>query len=252
MPIDTNSFCWNGIVSTDAETAKSFYADAIGWVAADHTFASGETTTMFFTGELPRGHLRGPQSDGEPNHWTSYLRVDDVAASVAAAEANGGGILIPATDIDPGRFAAVTSPSGSVLCLFHEADEASAQNAPPGAGGVNWTELHSTDIDADLRWLTATFGFELSEMAIPNGGTYYMLNSGGQPRGGAVAAVNDEIAGRWLAWIQVDDVDAAVGRVTDGGGRVITQPFDYPDVGRMSMVADPTGATFGVITPAQQ
>ncbi len=252
MPIDNNSFCWNGIVSTDTAKAEAFYAEAIGWVAAEHTFPSGETSTMFFAGDFPRGHLRAPQSDSEPNHWTSYLRVEDVAVSVAAAEANGGGILIPSTDIDPGQFAAVTSPSGSVLCLFHEADEASGQNAPAGAGSVNWTELHSTDIDADLPWLTATFGFELSEMAIPNGGTYYMLNSGGQPRGGAVAAVSDEIAGRWLAWVQVDDVDAAVGRVTGGGGRVITQPSDYPGVGRMSMVADPTGATFGVITPARR
>ncbi|MEN8143776.1 MAG: VOC family protein [Gemmatimonadota bacterium] len=248
MPIDTNSFCWNGIVSTDADAARSFYADVIGWVAVDHTFPSGETTTMFFTGETARGHLRAPQSEGEPNHWTSYLRVDDVAASVASAEASAGGVLVPATDIDPGTFAAVTSPSGIVLCLFHEADEASAENAPAGVGSVNWTELQSRDIEADLPWLKAAFGFELSEMEIPNG-TYYMLNSGGKPRGGAVAAFREEIAGRWLAWIQTDDIDEAVGRVTAGGGSVVAQPFVHPGVGRLAMVADPTGATFGLIAP---
>ena len=251
MPIDNNSFCWNGIVSTDAAAAKTFYADTIGWVAADHTFPSGETTTMLFTGEQPRGHLRAPQSDGEPNQWTSYLRVEDVAASAAAAEANGGGVLMPATDIDPGTFAVVTSPSGSVLCLFHEADDASSENAPAGVGSVNWTELQSTDIEADLPWLTATFGFELEEMPIPDG-TYYLLNSGGKPRAGAISAFKEDVAGRWLAWVQVNDVDAAVGRIKGGGGRVITEPSDYPGVGRLSMVEDPMGATFGVITPAQK
>ena len=88
------------------------------------------------------------------------------------------------------------------------------------------------------------------EMPIPDGGVYYMLNSGGKPRGGATAAINDDVAGRWLPWVQVGDVDNTVGRVRSGGGRTITDPFDYPGVGRMSMVADPTGAAFGVITPA--
>jgi predicted enzyme related to lactoylglutathione lyase len=97
--------------------------------------------------------------------------------------------------------------------------------------------------------LSTTFGFELSEMPMPEGGMYYILNSGGKPRGGLCPAFNEAIAGRWLNWVQVEDVDAALDRVTDGGGDLITGASDYPGVGRMAIVSDPTGATFGLITP---
>ncbi|MGI9628274.1 MAG: VOC family protein, partial [Longimicrobiales bacterium] len=134
MPIENHSFCWNGIATSDPESAKSFYSAAIGWNATEHSFPNGETSTMFIASDRPRAHLRGTEP-GEPDQWTSYLRVEDVDASVAAAVKAGGSEFIPPTDIAPGRFAAVRSPSGAGLCLFREGDEA-ADNAPDEVGGV--------------------------------------------------------------------------------------------------------------------
>jgi predicted enzyme related to lactoylglutathione lyase len=93
--------------------------------------------------------------------------VEDVDAGLAAPIENGGSIVVPPTDIPPGRFACVASPSGAVFLLFHEADEASAQDSPAGNGAIHWIELHSTDLTADVGWLSASFGLtsETMEMA---------------------------------------------------------------------------------------
>ncbi len=248
MALDNNSFCWYGIVSTDADAAKEFYSATIGWQSMEHEFPNGETATMFAVAEFPRAHLRAPEGD-ETCRWSSYLRVEDVDASSEAAAANGGGITLPPTDIPPGRMSVITAPSGAPLCLFHEADEQAAKNAPAGEGSVHWTELQSNDAEADVAWLQATFGFEIEEKTHP-GGTYYMLNSGGQPRGGVTPSVSDAVAGRWLNWVEVADVDATLSRVADSGGQVVTEASDYPGVGRMAVARDPTGAVFGVISVA--
>ena len=249
MAIETNSFCWHGIVSTDTETAQAFYKATIGWQTIEHGFPDGSTATMFAAADFPRAHLRAPEGS-EPCRWSSYLRVDDVDDSTAASTANGGTVLVPPTDIPPGRFSAIASPSGALLCLYHELHEDQGANAPPGPGSIHWTELQSDNVEADREWLVATFGFELSEMPMPAGGTYYILSSGGKPRGGLCPSFSDAIAGRWLNWVEVSDVDSALGTAKASGGQAVTEPSDYPGVGRMAIAQDPAGAAFGLITPA--
>jgi hypothetical protein len=48
----------------------------------------------------------------------------------------------------------------------------------------------------------------------------------------------------WDAYVTVDDVDAVTKRATANGGAVVKEPFDVMDVGRMSVIKDPTGAVF--------
>jgi predicted enzyme related to lactoylglutathione lyase len=50
----------------------------------------------------------------------------------------------------------------------------------------------------------------------------------------------------WNTYTAVDDADAAAERVQQAGGRVISEPSDVPDNGRMAVLADPEGAAFSV------
>ncbi len=186
-----------------------------------------------------------------PSHWNNYLRVDDVDARAAAAAANGGQILVPPTDIPPGRFSTVASPSGATFSLFHEADEATANNPPAGDGSIHWVELHSTDVDADVAWLKSTLGVGTQNMNMPNGGTYHILTSGDVQVGGAMKAMQEGAPSHWLAWVAVD-VDACLDRVRNNGGQVFGDAMDMEGIGRMAVCADSTGGVFGVITPAAQ
>lgn len=251
MPYQNQKFCWHGVISTNAERAKAFYPEVLGWKVM--TAPMGDTeATMFAAGGVPRLHLSEPHMPGVPSHWENYLRVADVDASTRAAAEHGGKVMVPPTDIPPGRFSVVTSPSGAVLHLFHEADEGRSENPPAGPGSIHWTELHSTDVDADLAWLKGTLGVTVESMPMPNGGAYYLLNGESGPLGGAMAAMNPGAPAYWLTWVEVDNADDALDRVKRHGGTGMTPVMEMPDIGRMAVVADPTGAVFGVITPPKR
>lgn len=250
MAYINHKFCWHGVISTDVDKSKAFFTEVIGW-SAEEMQMGDETSTMFVTGGAPIAHLMAPPMPGVPSHVNNYLRVEDVDASTAKAIANGGTCAVPATDIPPGRFSVITSPSGAMVSLFKEADP-SAQNHPATDKGFHWVELHSTNIDADVAFLKATFGFDIGEMPMPNGMKYYLLNDGDTQVGGAMPGMNPDAPAFWLAWISIDDVDAAATRVTNHGGTLLGEAMDMPGVGRMVVAQDPTGVTFGLITPAAQ
>lgn len=250
MAYTNNAFCWHGVISTDTAAARDFYSQVLPWSAID-TEMGGEPVVMFAAGDIPRLHLGSPQMEGVPSHFSNYLRVADVDALTAQAIEAGGTQIVPPTDIPPGRFSVVTSPSGAAVCLFHEADEATAQNPPAGPGAVHWVELHSTDVAADRTWLETVFGYEITEMPMPMG-PYYLLNDGGGQRGGMMKAMHPGAPSMWLTWIQVPDVDATVANAKGKGGTSLTDLMDVDGVGRMGIVQAPDGAVFGVITPHAQ
>lgn len=249
MAYDTNRFCWHGLISTDVEKSKAFYAEVIGWKV--QTAAMGnDTATMFAAADdQPRAHVMPPPMEGVPSHWNNYLRVDDVDASTKAAVANGGQQIVAPTDLPVGRFSVVTSPSGATISLFHESDTATAAHPPAIDGAFHWTELHSKDVDADVTWLKKTFGYTTESMPMPEG-QYTLLKSGEALRGGVMKSMHEAAPSMWLTWIQVDDADDAVARAEGNGGKALSPLMDMPGVGRMAIVSDSTGAVFGVIKPS--
>jgi hypothetical protein len=56
----------------------------------------------------------------------------------------------------------------------------------------------------------------------------------------------------WLGYIEVDDIDRCVTTIEANGGRIVRQPFDVPNVGRIAIGADSTGAFLAWITSERQ
>ena len=248
MSYTNHRFCWHGIISTDLAATTPFYEGVLGWQA--ESMPMGDSAITFFAASDGKGraHTRPPQMDGEPAYWSSYFRVEDVDAAAKAAVDHGGRLLVPPTDIAPGRFATVLSPTGAAFNLFHEASDDSGDHADV-EGAIHWVELHSTDIGADLDWLNKCFGITEQTMQMPDG-PYHVLMSGETTVGGAMTQKHEGAPSMWLPWVRLEDVDGAVDRAAGRGGKVIAAAFEVPGVGRMSILSDPAGAAFGVIRPA--
>jgi predicted enzyme related to lactoylglutathione lyase len=109
-------FHWNELVTRDVEKAKKFYGNTIGWTFDAMSMPDG-TYWVAKMGDQPVGGLfpiAGPQWDGVPEHWMSYLAVDDVDARVKKATAAGAKLMRPAFDIPGvGRIAILTEPGGA-------------------------------------------------------------------------------------------------------------------------------------------
>jgi len=76
------NFYWNELVTREPEKAKKFYGAAIGWTFDAMPMPDG-TYWVAKMGDKAVGGLftiDGPQWEGVPEHWMSYLAVDDVDA----------------------------------------------------------------------------------------------------------------------------------------------------------------------------
>ena len=117
-------------------------------------------------------------------------------------------------------------------------------------GTPNWVDLQTTDQDAAKSFYGGLFGWQFDDQPMPQGPVYSMALKDGD----VVAAIAPQSAGHgrpgappmWNTYIAVDDVDAAAERAKAAGGQVLMQPFDVMEAGRMTFVADPTGAVVGL------
>jgi uncharacterized protein len=108
-------------------------------------------------------------------------------------------------------------------------------------GKFVWHDNITTDAEAAKSFYTRLFGWELEVMNV--GGTDYpMIKSGGRSHGGFGPAQGGAPP-HWLGHVLVEDVDATAAKARSGGGRVLTEPFDIPEIGRMAVIADPEGAS---------
>jgi predicted enzyme related to lactoylglutathione lyase len=60
---------------------------------------------------------------------------------------------------------------------------------------------------------------------------------------------DDSIPPQWQPYVAVDDPDATTAKAQELGGSTLVEPMDVPEVGRIAVLRDPQGATFGIIKP---
>lgn len=115
-------------------------------------------------------------------------------------------------------------------------------------GAFSWTDLGTTDAQAAKAFYTSLFGWTYTDNDMGNGVIYSTCHVAGKPVAGLMQLLPAQLeAGyqpRWSAYITVDDIDAATAKVVELGGQVLMPPDAVEGVGRMSLVADSTGAPF--------
>ncbi len=116
------------------------------------------------------------------------------------------------------------------------------------AGVPCWVDTSQPDPKAAAAFYGALFGWDFEDVAEPGAYRLARLRGldvagvGGLPEGGPPMPV-------WNTYVRVDSADAAAAKVRDAGGRVLSEPFDVTDAGRMAVFADPEGAVFCVWEP---
>ena len=113
-----------------------------------------------------------------------------------------------------------------------------------------WNELVTADVEAAKAFYAKTFGWTYDSMSMGEGGTYWLAKLGDKMVGGMMTMPG--VPPYWLPYIEVDDVDGRTAKAASNGGKVIRHPFDIPDVGRIALLADATGATLGLMTPVKR
>lgn len=115
-------------------------------------------------------------------------------------------------------------------------------------GAPCWVDTLQPDPRAALRFYGPLLGWTFDEATVmPSGlpGEYYAARVAGRLVAGIGQAPPSSPA-VWAMYVRVEDVEQAVGRIREAGGAALAGPFDAGPDGRLAVVADATGAPFGL------
>jgi hypothetical protein len=112
-------------------------------------------------------------------------------------------------------------------------------------GTPNWVDLGTPDLDAAKQFYGGVFGWTFTDTGAEHG--YYTLCLlRGLPVAGLRPLLGQGAPSMWNTYLASADADHTAGRIRDAGGRVLVEPVDVAEAGRMLYAVDPTGAGFGV------
>jgi predicted enzyme related to lactoylglutathione lyase len=231
---------WVDVSVPDTGVAADFYSSLFGWTAqmAPQPEAGGYGLFVL-RGRRVAG--LGPLADRrQPPHWSVYVTVADLEATVAIASANEGAVVAPPMDVlEAGRMAVVRDPLGGVIALWEPRSTIGCEivNEP---NTFVWCELATAGVAHAAAFYRSVFGWE--QMEGLDSGTIFSLH--GDMVCGAHTAGDDEQPG-WSVWFAVHDCDESADRVRELGGAVWMPPTDM-SFGRGAVVADPAGSVFGI------
>ena len=236
-------FVWHEQVSDDPKRAQDFYTQLFGW--GTEVFEAGEMDyTMISSGGQTHGGFGKAMEGAPPPHWLSHVRVENVDETIEKAQSAGGKLAAGPLEMgEVGRMAIIGDPQGAYISAYQPLSE-----GPVPEGVFVWDELGTTDADGAQRFYEQVFGWTTNDMGDAYGG-YRIFNRGETGVAGLMALPDASIPPHWQPYVGVDDPDATAAKATELGGSVLAEPMDVPEVGRIAVLRDPQGATFGIIKP---
>ena len=106
-------------------------------------------------------------------------------------------------------------------------------------------ELMSNDVGKAKEFFGKLFDWKLEDMPF-NDMTYTMIRVGDGTGGGMMKNPIPNAPSMWVAYVLVDDLKAAAGKVRALGGKVMKDITEVPGAGAFVIITDPTGAMLGL------
>jgi predicted enzyme related to lactoylglutathione lyase len=114
-------------------------------------------------------------------------------------------------------------------------------------GTFSWVDLATTDAVGAKALYGELFGWEAEDMP-GAAGTYTMFRLHGKDVA-ACFAQGDGAPPHWNSYVTVEDVDVSMAMAAELGGSVLMPAGDVEGIGRMAVIADPTGAAVALWEP---
>lgn len=250
--------CWIDLAQPDVEAAQRFYGGLFGWEFTEAMPPGAPGSYLIAT---LNGEDAAALAPGDGDGWMSYIACDDADATAKIVEAAGGSIREQPEDAGPGgRLATVADPQGAVFRLWQARRRLGAQAVnQPGAWA--FTDLHTSDAEAALRFYHEVFGWVVDDnlgggmIRLPGYGDHlaagadpdiYERQRGKAPEGFAdvVAALAEDGAerARWDVRFVVTDLDESSTTAERLGATIVGR--NDSTYTREATVEDPQGARF--------
>ena len=114
-----------------------------------------------------------------------------------------------------------------------------------------WHELVTTGQKKSGNFFSELLGWTMVEVDAGDFGKYTLFKKDGQDVAGMMNPTPEtpKEGSYWHSYIKVDDIELCAKQAPVLNGNVIVPPHDVPDVGRICIVQDPTGAIAHLMQP---
>ena len=260
-------FCWIELATTDQTAAQAFYSKIFGWSANNMPIGPNEVYTIF---ELPgagstlsqpserraaaAGYTMRPEelSQGIPPHWNLYVAAQSADATAHRAKQLGGTVLAEPFDVfDAGRMAVLQDPTGAAFCVW-QAGKNTGTGITSSHGTLCWADLNTGDPARAAQFYSDLFGWQIMKEDEDPAHNYWHIKNGEEFIGGIPPASHHQpgVPAHWLPYFTASDVDSTATQARNLGAKLYMSPADFENVGRISVIADPQGATFAIFKAA--
>ena len=111
----TGNITWFEVVGHDADALGKFYSSVLGWTLNVRQTPHGPYA---FTDCAETGVAGGVGAVPHGSGWTTvYVGVESLEATIEAALAQGGSVLMPPMDLPDMRIAVIADPEGHAMGL---------------------------------------------------------------------------------------------------------------------------------------
>lgn len=109
-------------------------------------------------------------------------------------------------------------------------------------------ELATQDLAKAKAFYGRLFDWKFDDMPMEQG-SYTLIGVGEGTGGGMMQHPMPEAPSMWMPYVLVADIRAATTKARDLGAGVLRDVTEVPDMGWLSILVDPTGATIGLWQP---
>lgn len=242
-------FIWFDLATPAIVNQQVFYQDVFGWSYETPVLTDDEYVLVMNRGKAIAGMFNVEQPGGEQDGatWIALMSVDDPDRAVQAAKANGGKVDQGPVHVERrGRHALVRDPAGALFgVLKSDSGDSPDQDVP--LGGVIWVDLFARDVEKMAGFYSKLAPYTVTERKVLEGIGGRLLSAQGMPRAGIVPVDEEANRSAWVPYIRVENVEATLEKVVDGGGFAIVAPDEALLDGNLAVFVDPNGGVMGIV-----
>lgn len=241
-------FVWHDLITKDIEGALKFYRDLLNWNYSEFEMGGPDKYNMIQVGDKTIGGFVNPEMEDVPPHWSAYVTVADMDKSIESVKSLGGRVVLGPREIpNVGSFAVTFDPQGASIDLYTSLEEVPSDQPKPQFGEFCWDECLADDPAEAANYYGKVFGWTYKEVDMGPSGKYWMAKRGELDAAGIMKKPADVPAPpHWMTYVFVADLDATTRKAGELGGKVLSEPFPVPNIGRVSIIQDSVGAAIGL------
>ena len=237
-------FIWHDLLTDDVASAREFYRALFGWEFKGRGGDDAPYLTAYMDDIPVAGIVKSDplESGKSESRWIGYISVADINHSVGQILSLQGIVFMPPRELsERGMVALAGDPRGAYFGLITTREGDPEEGEVPLNGWL-WNELMSTDPDTVVDFYRAVFDY------IPekNNENYILLKTGNKEQAGITQISIDHDTAVWLPYLRVADLTQVLTRAESLGGKTIFDPRIQSSKRSAAVLADPTGAIFGV------